>query len=119
MGLLNISIPNLSETPYVIQDVVLENKIYYFEYFWNIRHDKAYLSIYILSDNSRVYLIRNKLLTNRIILNKYMVGENNYLDGILSFWDNSGSLTYDYSQQNISTDFYIKYAYGDNDSVLI
>lgn len=104
-----ISIPDLNENPYIIQDVILNNKTYYFEYFWNIRHNKAYLSIYILIDNEKVYLIRNKQLTILINLTKYIDMSNDYWAGNLYFCSKDVSNICDYNQQNIYTDYQIIY----------
>jgi len=109
MDLYKISIPNLYEKPYTIQDVLLNNKVYYFEYFWNIRHIKAYLSIYILDNNIRTYILRNTCLTNGMHISKNIKYDN--WVGDLYFTTDKLDFN-DYNRQDITSNFYILYRNG-------
>lgn len=110
MDLYKINIPNIEENPYIIQQVVLNNKTYYYEYFWNIRQQKAYISIYILINNERIYILRNKSLTNTIEISKYI----NYEDWIGNLYFVTDKLDLnDYNRQDITSNFYILYRNGE------
>lgn len=102
-----ISIPDLSDTPYCTHVHILNNRSYYFEYFWNIRHGKAYLSIYIILNDEKVYLIRNQGLTCDLEISKNINNEN--WSGYLYFSGIDISQEYDYSQDNISTNYQLIY----------
>lgn len=103
-----IEIPDLNESPYIITPVVLNNKTYYFEYKWNNRASSAFLSIYILINNTKKYLMRAKNLTLY----------NDIAKNIFDFDNWTGELylrpldllnMYTYNQQNISTDYELSY----------
>lgn len=102
-----IDIPNLNEAPYVIAPVVLNNKTYYFEYKWSIRSHFAYLSIYILSNNTKIYLIKNIGLVLYNDLTKYIYNDN--WSGELYIVPKQLTNKYAYNQQNISTDYQLSY----------
>ena len=108
MTVQKIAIPDLDSTPYCIVTQVLNNTTYYFEYTWNIRHDKAYLSIYIILNDEKIYLLRNKLLTVGINLSKYIYNSDNWT-GNLYFEYSDFSYNFDYNQNNISTDYVLRY----------
>lgn len=103
-----IEIPNLDETPYIIRPVVLNTKTYYLEYKWNIRSESVFLSIYILVNNEKKYLIRQKglVLWNNIAKDIYDI-EN--WSGELYLIPIDGLNIYKYNQQNISTDYQLSY----------
>ena len=103
-----IEIPDLSESPYMIVPVVLNNRTYYFEYKWNIREQKAYLSIYILINNTKNYLFRSAGLYLYNDIAKYIYDADNW-SGELYFRPISLDKTSNYNQQNISTDYQLSY----------
>ena len=103
-----IDIPNLSTSPYSITPVVLNNKTYYFEYKWNIREQKAYLSIYILIDNSKVFMLKNIGLMVYNDVAKYIHDKDNW-SGLLYLKPIKISNFDNYNQQNISTDYQLSY----------
>ena len=105
----SLEIPNLSDTPYIIKSEVLNNRTYYFEYFWNNRHQRAYLSIYILSNSEKVYLMRNKSLLPLINLSKYIINDNENWSGSLYFDSTDLGQGYNYNQENISTEYQLRY----------
>ena len=51
MSIVSIKIPDLLHSPYIIQPIPLNNQLYFFAYTWNIRHSRAYLSIYIKNND--------------------------------------------------------------------
>lgn len=103
-----IEIPDLSEYPYMIVPVVLNNRTYYFEYKWNIREQKAYLAIYILVNNNKTYLIHSLGLTLYNDVAKYIHDADNW-SGELFLKPISLDTTYNYNQQNISRDYQLSY----------
>ena len=103
-----IQIPNLDNEPYSIIPIVLNNKTYYFEYKWNIREEKAYLSIYLLIDNSKLYLIKNRGLVLFYDLTKHIQDRDNW-SGELYLKPINISNYYNYNQNNISTDYELSY----------
>lgn len=103
-----IEIPDLSESPYVIVPVVLNNRTYYFEYKWNIREQKAYLAIYILIDNTKNYLLRSMGLSLYNDVAKHINDADNW-SGELYFKSISLDEISSYNQQNISTDYQLSY----------
>ena len=104
----DISIPDLNEYPYTIDPVVLNNKTYYFEYKWNIREQKAYLAIYILTNNTKNYLLRSTGLVLFNNLAKYIFDADNWA-GKLYFDSISMSEIYNYNQENISKEYKLRY----------
>lgn len=103
-----IEIPDLNESPYSIIPVILNNKTYYFEYKWNIREQKAYLSIYILINNSKVFMLRNIGLMVYNDVAKYIHDKDNW-SGELFIKPISLDTVSNYNQQNISTDYQLSY----------
>jgi len=103
-----IEIPNLSDMPYVSVPLILNNKIYYFEYIWNIRHEKAYLSIYMLVDNNKKYIVSNSCLTLFNNITRYVTDLENW-SGELYLKPKSFSVFYDYKQDNIHLDYELSY----------
>lgn len=103
-----IEIPDLDENPYIIKPVVLNNKTYYFDYRWNNRSEHVFLSIYILVNNEKKYLLRQKglILYNNIAKNIYDI--DNWT-GELYLIPIDGLNIYKYNQQNISTDYQLSY----------
>lgn len=65
-------LPDLSQNPYIINMVSLKNQQFYFEYMWNIRDGRAYLSIYKIQDSEKDYYLKNRRLINNINLSKYI-----------------------------------------------
>ena len=96
-----IEIPDLNESPYSIIPAVLNNRTYYFEYKWNIREQKAYLAIYILTNNNKTYLLRSIGLTLYNDVAKYIHDADNW-SGELFLKPVSLNTTSNYNQQNIS-----------------
>lgn len=105
---LQIQIPDLNNTPYIIKSIVLNEKTYYFEYFWNLRHGKAYLSIYLIVDNNKVYLVKNRHLTIFLNVSEYIFDSENW-SGNLFFDSIDSSYISDYTQQNISEKYILRY----------
>ena len=102
-----IAIPNLDETPYCIKEQTLNNKVYYFEYIWNNRDGAAYLSIYLLINSNKVYLVRGIRLVYDCELSKNIINDN--WAGYLYFTGISLGVSGNYTQQNISTDYQLIY----------
>ena len=103
-----IDIPDLNESPYSIVPIVLNTKTYYLEYKWNIRSQSAYLSIYILNNNNKIYLIKNIGLVLYNDLAKYIYSQDNW-SGELYLIPKQLTNNYIYNQQNISTDYQLSY----------
>lgn len=108
---LSIELPNLLNYPYTINQIVLNNTLYFFEYYWNIRHQRAYLSIYIKIDNIEFYIIRNICLINGLELSKYVTDTD--WSGRLFFAVNEDSTEQDYQISNFHTDFHLNYFAGE------
>lgn len=110
MDLYKIELPNLYESPYIIKQETINNKVFYFEYFWNVRQDKAYLSIYLMDGNIKTYICKSICLTNGIdISNK--IKYDNWV-GKLYFLTDKLDLN-DYAPQDISSNFYLLYRDGE------
>lgn len=107
---LEIPVPNLLNNPYIVNQVVLNNTLYFFEYSWNIRHERAYLSIYYKIQNVEFYLIRNICLFNGIEISKYI--QDLDWNGKLYFTVNINSDEADYRVDNFHTDFHLNYFQG-------
>lgn len=108
MNIVSIEIPNLLKSPYIIQPVLLNNQTYFFQYFWNLRQSRAYLSIYKKNNNDLEYLIKNLCLIPQIELSKYIRQPN--WKGSLGFGSIIGGQELDYRQDNIHTEFQIVYS---------
>jgi hypothetical protein len=108
MIITEINIPDINENPFVISPIVLNNRTYYFEYRWNVRDNSAYLSIYYLSNNSKIYLLRNSKLIVGNIISKHINDLENW-DGLLSLWNYDELTMENYSQANLSTDYFLKF----------
>lgn len=104
---LEIQVPDLLNNPYVINQVVLNNTSYFFEYTWNIRHERVYLSIYYKIANVEFYLIRNVCLLNSLEISKY-INDTDWT-GKLYFAVNTDSDEVDYRIDNFHTDFHLNY----------
>lgn len=105
-----ISIPNIYETPYCLVDVVLDNVNFIFEYNYNIRADKTYLSIYRLQGEERIYLVKSFQLSTfsgDILSNT----KDTTISGKL-FFERKSDSTNDAEPtiKNISTDYQLSYA---------
>ena len=107
LGFLSIEIPDLLNNPYVIQPVSLNNQLYFFEYRWNIRYGRAFLSIYTKENNAPKYLIKNICLLPQISLSDH-IKEDSW-NGDLTFALKLNRNASDYRQDTINIDFDIKY----------
>lgn len=103
-----INTPNINNRPYIITPNVLNNKTYYFEYFWSIRDNCTYLSIYLLKDNVKTYILRSSRLVTGNIISKYIHNVEDW-DGILSIWNYDETKVEQYNQQNFHTDYFLKF----------
>src|SRR5574344_1491483 len=108
MNITTIEIPDLNNSPYVISSVVLNNKTYLFEYKWSNRQNIAYLSIYYLSNNSKVFLYKSCPLIIGNQIAKYINDLENW-NGILSFYSYNDLELINYTQENISKNYYLKF----------
>lgn len=106
-----ITIPNLLDYPYAVQQVELGGILYYFEYKWNVRHEMAYLSVYTKSDNIENYLIKNICLVNGVVLSKNV--RNNNWTGQLSFGKINADKNSNYRIDTLHTDFQMIYNSGE------
>lgn len=102
-----ISLPNMTQTPYLIMPVDLKNQQYYFYFYWNIRHQRCYLSVFKLVDGARVYFIKNKGLVNGIKLSKYIFDTD--WNGALSFESISDDEKDDYTINDMHEKFVLRY----------
>lgn len=105
----DINIPNLYENPYIIVPTLLGNQQYYFEYYWNNRAEKAYLSIFKIQNEERIYYIKNVLLLKDLVISKKI--KNNDWVGFLVFQSQDGTDDVFYTIKDISTRFKLFYAY--------
>lgn len=104
---LTISLPNMLDNPYIVQQVELGGNLYFFEYTWNIRHEKVYLSIFTKRDNEDYYFVRNKCLINGNEISKYIYDTE--WSGKLLFAQIENLDEADYRVDNFHTDFCINY----------
>lgn len=104
---LKIEIPNIFENPYIVIPQEINGESYYFEYFWNIRHEKLYLSIYLTDNDSQVYLVKNMCLTNLVEISRYIIHDR-WTGGLWLKSNISGNYS-DYNIKNISTNYYLFY----------
>lgn len=104
---LSIEIPNLLNNPYVIQPVSLNNQLYFFEYRWNIRYGRAFLSVYTKENNTPKYFIKNVCLIPQMVLSDNI--RDNDWSGALTFALKIDRDVVDYRQDTINVDFDIKY----------
>lgn len=105
-----ISIPNIYETPYCSMDVILDNVNFTFEYNYNIRADKTYLTIYRIENEQKIYLVKGFQLSTfsgNILRNS----KDNIIFGGLFFENkNNSSNDSEPTINNISTDYQLSYA---------
>jgi len=106
MSLLKIEIPNIFENPYVILLQEIGEETYYFEYYWNIRHDKLYLSIYLLDNDTKIYLVKSVLLLNDVEVSRYIINDR-WSGGL--FFTSDISVGTEYNIKSVSSDFYLLY----------
>lgn len=111
MSIVSIKIPDLLHSPYITQPIPLNNQLYFFAYTWNIRHSRAYLSIYIKNNDELEYLVKNKCLIPGIEISKEINNKN--WKGVLTFDKIWNGLQDDYRQDNINIEFDIKYILED------
>lgn len=111
MSILSITIPNLLKNPYIIQPITLNNTLYFFRYRWNIRHARAYLSIYTKVNEEIIYLVKNICLIPQLNISRHIYNED--WKGVLSFVNIINSIEEDYRQDNIHTEFNITYVLED------
>ena len=110
MDLYEIKMPDFFQNPYIISNYVLNNKTYYFEYTWNIRHNMAYLSIYFINNDTKTYILRGLCLKNWVNISKYIV----YQDWVGELYFISRKLDMiDYTRATVSDDFFLLYRNGE------
>ena len=107
LDVLHINIPNMIDTPYTISPVVLVDQQYYFEYQWNIRQQRCYLSVFKTHDNQRIYYVKNRVLLNGLEVSRY-IKETDWV-GTLYFESVSDSYGEDYNQNDISEKFVLTF----------
>ena len=105
-----ISIPNIYETPYCSMDVILDNTNFTFEYNYNIRADKTYLTIYRIENEEKIYLVKSFQLSTfsgNILRNS----QDTAISGGLFFENKNNSVNdSEPTIKNISTDYQLSYA---------
>ena len=106
MTLYNFTIPDLSESPYLVSPYELGTETYFFEYSWSTRHELFYLSIYLLDSDVKTYLCKNVALVNMVDISRYIINDR-WVGGLFFMSDKS----YDngYNMITISEDFYLLY----------
>lgn len=107
MYIKEISIPDLINNPYVVALIDLKNQQYYFEFYWNIRQQRCYLSLFRLQDGVREYYIKNRMLLNNINLSKYITKED--WEGLLYLESITGNYQDDYTINDIGDKFVLRY----------
>ena len=112
MSIVSIKIPDLLHSPYITQPIPLNNQLYFFAYTWNIRHSRAYLSIYIKNNDEldQLFDISENYLDNQEISKEI---NNKDWKGVLTFDKIWNGLQDDYRQDNINIEFDIKYVLED------
>lgn len=107
LNYLHINIPNMVDTPYTISPIVLIDQQYYFEFHWNIRQQRCYLSIFKIQDDQRIYYVKNRVLLNNMEVSKYIT-KTDWV-GTLYFNSISDSYSEDYNQNDISEKFILTF----------
>lgn len=103
-----INIPDLLKNPYIIQPVSLGGELYFFEYKWNIRYGRAFLSIFKKENGTQKYFVKNICLIPQLSISDNIHDTN--WSGLLTFGNQiGGSNAVDYRQDTINIDFDIKY----------
>lgn len=104
-----ISIPNIYEQPYCYMDVTLDNVNFIFEYNYNIRADKIFLSIYRIENEEKIYLVKSFLLST-FSGNIFQNSTDSKISGGLFFENKNNSANDSESTiKNISTDYQLLY----------
>lgn len=111
LRLQDIFLPDIYETPYVIEPVTLGNQQYFFEYIWNNRSERVYLSIYLISNAEREYFVKNICLIPGIEISKNIKKPS--WNGILLFQNQDNIQDVSYTIKDISTKFKLLYGYTD------
>ena len=105
----NIQIPNMFLNPYVIIPIVLKDKQYFFEYYWNFRSELVYLSIYLINNNQKKYIISNISLIKGMSISDYIHDDD--WNGSLDFTNIDYSDEDFYTAKDISEKFQLIYGY--------
>jgi len=109
---VTINLPNILQHPYIVEQVELNGNLYFFEFAWNIRHEKVYLSIFTKKDNEDYYYVRNICLVNGIEISKHIYDTD--WSGKLFFAQIENLDETEYRVDNFHTDFCINY-FADED----
>lgn len=104
-----INLPKFTKSPYTISLISLKNQQYYFQFFWNNRQERCYLSIFKITDGVREYYLKNKMLRNGIELSKYIFKTD--WDGLLVVDSITNNFDDDYTMADIHEKFVLTY-YG-------
>lgn len=99
-------IPNMYQSPYSVIPYTVNSKDFFFEFDWNIREAKAYLSIYYVEDNQVIYILRPTSLTYGYNLAKN-IRDKNWIGELFLYPYNEDVI--EYNIKNISTDFALMY----------
>lgn len=102
-----ITIPDLTNSPFVISPIDLKNQQYYFEFFWNERQQKCFLSIFRLSDSQRIYYVKNICLRNGLEISKH-INKTDW-EGLLYFESIMLIFDDDYIINDIGEKFVLRY----------
>lgn len=104
-----ISLPKFTKSPYSICIVDLQSQQYYFQFYWNNRHQRCYLSIFRLEDGVRKYYLKNKSLKIGLNLSKYVYNED--WEGVLRVDSYTNNAYDDYTMSDIHEKIILTY-YG-------
>lgn len=106
--IVDITIPDMSKSQYLITAIQLKNQQYYFEYFWNNRTELLYLSIYKFIDGEKDYYLKNMSLINNVELSRY-INRTDWEGSLYLKTINSPLINIEYHQDTINQIFYLKY----------
>lgn len=107
----DIDIPNLYQTPYIVVPTLLGSKQYFFEYYWNNRNNKAYLTIYTIENEKRIYFIKNVCLIRDMVISDKIYNIN--WNGVLKFQNKNNINDISYTIKDISEKFKLFYCYSE------
>lgn len=111
LKLSDIQIPDLYTSPYIVCPTTLGNQQYFLEYYWNNRSEKAYLSIYRITNNIKEYFIKNICLIPNMFIDTYIY--NTEWTGFLQFINQDGVSDISYTIKDISSKFKLLYGYSE------
>lgn len=112
MALFEIELPNILESPKVIQDIALGNREYRFFFNWNSFANTCFLDLSLIDGNSVINIINGYALVINNNITKFVKNPNVWA-GTLFLVDREQQ-SRDPEQSNFKSDFILVYDDGNN-----